>query len=213
MNCCRGNYCTDMIKLIGVFDKVLRLNSSEKDDSHFIQDMIIDEISSIDERKLYCPYCGATDVEWKRHQSCVQPIIWNNPDKAVEVSHPQFSFRCRSCHLHGSSLITTDIAIDRTRLSYHYVFRLIHNVTYESDKNIVERDNLLYGKLSEESLKRWERRYRRDFGILRTYAGDIAEKDLLTENVNFTELFHQFFMTEHRFFLHNSPVRIILSLD
>ena len=123
-----SNYCTIMIKLLGVFDKTLKLNcSATADENNLIQDMIIEELTELDEARLPCPFCGNVHIKWKPHQSTEQTFIWNNPDQPLKVSFPQLSFYCSDCFSHGSSIVTTDITVGRTKLSYHYLFRILHD--------------------------------------------------------------------------------------
>ncbi len=195
-----------MIKVIGVFDKV-KQHKIRKD---FLQDFITEEIASTDFSHLPCPVCGGKDPVWKYLRSKHHPFIWDDPDREIHVLMPQFSFRCKACGAHGIENVSTDLTIDRTRLSYHYLFflfRLKRNYVVISEMDL---SNTLYGKLCEESLRLWIRRYKLDFQILQSLFPGLQEKAFLSELVPFEFPFLRFYEHEKRFFMQDSSTVLMI---
>lgn len=189
-----------MIKVIGVFDKVLKLKIREES----LVDFIVDEISNMDITQLPCPVCGGKNPIWKYLRSNNHRFIWDYPNSLVHVTMPQYSYYCDICNTRGIERVSTDLTIDRTQLSYHYLFSLLFLKKHSSGVAILDLDNTLYARLSEESLYRWTQRYRSDYLILQSLFPGLAEEDVLLERISFEALFVRFYENEHRFFLQDS---------
>lgn len=201
-----------MIKLLYVFDKTLHCDLTGESGRRFVQELIADELSSIDVSQLICTECGSKNIHWEFCRSRSQSFIWDNPDAPVCVELPLYSFRCRSCNSEHTETITTDIVIDKTSLSYHYLFRLIRAKLYSAGKPILELHNLLYGKLCEESLENWVRRFQMDFDKLSGIPG-ISPDTFLSEQGELGWIFIHFYLAEGRFFMTRSQTRMLVHMD
>ena len=212
MNCYRGNYCTDMIKLIGVFDKVLSNISLNEASCNNISDTIINELASVDTDELPCPICGNAKVEWEYKRSRKRSFIWEDPTRPILTNLPVHSYKCFNCGASGDELLSDDIAVPGTILSYHYLFHLFEVMTYKHKISMVERDNKLYERMSEESLKRWRNRFHQDFPIVQSISGNISESSFLSEQMIYGDIFLCFFKKEHRFFLQGTATNHIMKI-
>ena len=110
-----------MIKVIGVFDKV----KQQKIGANLLQDFIIEEIARIDFDQLPCPVCSGKNPVWKYLRSREHAFIWDDPDHEIQVPMPHFSFCCKVCGARGNENVSTDLTIDKTRLSYRFVFGFV----------------------------------------------------------------------------------------
>ena len=201
-----------MIKLLYEFDKTVHCALSGVTGRDFIRNLMIDDVSSIDINQVICPECGSHRVYWEYCRVRTQNFIWDNPDDPVRVELPLYSFNCPACKTRGTEMISTDITIDRTNLSYHYVFGLIRARLNSVGKNILELHNLLYGKLCEESVDRWVQRFRSDFHRLSRLV-EIEPDALLNERVKPGRLFECFFRAENRLFMASSQTKILICSD
>ena len=173
--------------------------------------MVVEDISAINISKLLCPICKR-EARWKHVRTRTQRLIWDKPEDYIVLPLPVFSFHCDFCGSHGSETLTTDLTIGKTDLSYHYLFSLFR-LTSDHNLDHVALDNRLYEKLSEDSLKRWRNRFRDDTEVIRDICPGVTKKDLLFEKTSFTDFFRTFFTYQHRFFMHEVPVNMILTAD
>ena len=200
-----------MIKLIHVFDKVIDLQSFCK--SEFaVEDVISESLCSINVDDLTCPICGGKETLWQYRYARPHRFIWENPDQPVSVLLPTYQYHCDQCRGRGTETITTDIAIGKTALSYHYLFKLLRTKRWPFDRNAYELCNLLYGMLSEESMKRWKARFLTDYAILSMLA-DVQQEDLLFERIDFGTAFRLFYLSQKRFFMDDSRVRGVIDIQ
>ena len=205
-----------MIKLLYVFDKTVGMFLSGKTGREYVRELIFEEIGSADIYQAACPICGSHETSWVFRRTRKQSIVWDNPDKPIETILPQYVYRCYQCNAEGAELITTDLTIDKTNLSYHYLFHLILTKTAADSRrnrlDIYRLDNLLYGLLSEESLKKWTHRFRVDYQTLSSLQ-NINQDDLLHERVKMGSAFIQFYQTADRFFLSDMRPSMLLYID
>lgn len=200
-----------MIKLIGVFDKAieqkLTKNSASEED---LLNLITEAISEIEDIPRTCPVCEMAGIDWLYQRSRTQRIFWNRSEYPVYVPLPLYVFKCERCGHKGIEMISTDLTIDKTEFSFHYLFSLIRFWKYPSGLSAADSTNLLYSRMSEETFRRWVNRYNHDYRILQEYFPELREEDLLQEKLSFRELFFHFYQHEHRFFMHNSSAKVIL---
>lgn len=201
-----------MIKLLYEFDKIVNCALSGISGREFVRNLIIDDVSSIDISQVVCPECGSHRVHWDICRVRTQCFIWDNPDEPIRVELPLYSFNCSACRTKRTEMISTDITIDRTNLSYHYVFNLIRARMNSTEKTILELNNLLYGILCEESVDHWVRRFRCDSQRAAQFL-KIEPDDLLNERVKPGRLFKAFFLNENRFFMASPQTEMLIYPD
>ena len=197
-----------MIKLIGIFDKALQKISWDSSDG--IEELLIDEMAGVDTDCIPCPKCESHRVKWRFYRCRKHSLVWDDPSNMVRVPLPEYTYCCDACGSTGYEMFSPDISIHGTQLSYHYLFRLLREVFYTQEMNVVDRENLLYGRLSEESLKAWKMRFRRDFSIVKLCSESIDEHAFLSEQVSYGAIFQRFFEVERRFFLHEAQTDLVL---
>ena len=208
-----------MIKLIFVFDKMVRVNLSEGAEFFTgptgrkrIRELILDEVSNIDVDQIVCPACGSEGVIWEYQYTSKRKFIWDNPEEPIHVGLPYYLYHCNKCRAVKHEEITTDLTIDRTDLSYHYLFHLLRTKKFSCDMDLLELDNLLYGNFSEEALKVWKVRFDRDFERL-SHLPRLDLQQFLGEQVEAGNSFIQFYLRERRFFLQSSMPEMIIWTD
>lgn len=161
---------------------------------------------------MLCPNCGSSNVCWKHRRTRTNSFIWDDPEHPISVIYPVCSYICKHCLAAGSETISTDITIDKTNLSYHYLIKLLRAKLYSADTAVYDFQNLLYGALSEESVKLWHSRFHVQYRKLSSLMG-IGQEELLNEKINFGNCFGEFFIAEGKFFLCKSNVTMLIYID
>ena len=167
-----------------MFDKALREYFHIGNWQGLIEDLVLEELSSINMDVLICPVCGSCDVDWNYCYSRSHRLIWDNPDTPIHIQTPTYQYYCHHCNSSGVEAISPDLCIGKTDLSYHYLLGILRNRLYPANMSIYDLYNVLYGKLSEESSKRWAKRYRADFSVLSLLC-KVNEFDFLSESVSY----------------------------
>ena len=198
-----------MIKLFHVFDKTLGMDFSGEDGHNQLKILMEDSLSEIDLDDLPCPSCGYRPVQWKHRYTRTSMFIWDSINSPVPIIIPAYQHFCSQCKTSGIETISTDITIGKTNLSYHYLFGLFRNKRYPTGKTIYDLHNLLYGKLSEESLKRWFVRFQTDFGKSGLFL-QVNQDEFLAERMPYGDFFLQFYDMEGRCFLEESRTKMII---
>ena len=201
-----------MIKLLYEFDKAINCTLSGIAGREYIQNLILDDLSSIDVNQVICPMCGSREIHWNLCRTRIQSFIWDNPDKPIYVEIPLYLFSCPVCRTERTEMISTDITVDRTNLSYHYLFGIIRAKIHSAEKGVFDLHNLLYAKLCEESVGHWVRRFRSDFQSLSHFM-ELEQDDLLNERMKMGEIFKVFFLAENRFFMTCSQTDMLIYTD
>lgn len=201
-----------MIKQIGVFDKVLRETIIGKLRSRTLEKEVNEALINAEIDSLPCPACGSSNVIWEYVRTREKEFIWDIINEPVSIQLPVFEYYCgsSSCLKHGVETISPDIIIERTELSFHYLFKLLYIKKYSSGDNLTDRDSVLYEKLDPESLKKWVTRFNSDFKILKMSFPNVTEDNLLLEKIEMAEAFSEFFKAKKRFFLHKSEIHAII---
>lgn len=174
-------------------------------------DIILDSVYDLIPDQISCPYCGcAVDLDYRAVQK--QRFAWEASQHLVYVDLPILSFRCITCGTKGTEMVTTDLTIGKSDLSFHYLFELIRRKN-SPDTDLIHREVLLYERMSQDSLTRWQRRFHRDFNELRKKNGNISMDMILGEEILFEEMFRKFHQQTGRFFLHDDKARIVVVQD
>ena len=212
MNCKhQSNYCMIMIKLIGIFDKLIPAERAGLLSQDLFQNIVTDSIVSLDLNRISCPFCGRA-AYWDYHHSQYQKFSWNVNQAPIYVCLPMLSFQCTTCNISGNEMITTDITIDKTGLSFHYLFQLMQ-IKNDPLANILYKESVLYERLREHSLERWIRRFNRDCKVLHNISPEVGEEDVLSELICFRDIFLKFYDHTGRFFISDVPVRVFIDPD
>ena len=214
MNCAASNYCTIMIKLIYVFDKILIDGFNPDITKKQLQEIITDALSSIDIEDLCCPACGFKDVLWKYIRTKSRFFLWDNPYEFFLFDMPEYTYTCLQCGASGYESLSTDITIDKTKLSYHYLFRALQD---EHKSQRYRRDHDMqyhrWESRDKRSLKEWNLRFKKDARAMLSINPGFDDEAFLSETMKPGKLFHQFYVKEGRFFLHTSDVDMIIFRD
>lgn len=172
------------------------------------QDAILDSIYEMDPDQLPCPRCGCT-AEWSYLSTQTQRFSWEASHSLVYLRLPILSFHCRTCGCKGAEMVTTDLTIGKSELSFHYLFELIREKNV-LNVDVVHKESVLYERISHDSLNRWIQRFNRDFTAYRTNNGNVSSELILNEEINFGEMFRVFFLQTGRFFLHDHKTEVII---
>ena len=152
MNCIPSNYCMIMIKVIGVFDKVLLLKNTGVFSSESFRNTILDSVYDLNPDQLLCPSCGCA-ADWNYLSTQTQRFVWEASRAMVYMRLPILIFRCRACGSKGAEMVTTDLTIGKSDLSFHYLFELIRT-RGTPDIDLVRKETLLDERMSQYSLNR-----------------------------------------------------------
>ena len=107
-------------------------------------------------------------------------------------------------------MVTTDLTIGKSDLSFHYLFELIRT-RGTPDIDLVRKETLLDERMSQYSLNRWIQRFNRDCIELHKSIGTILPDNILNEGINFGEMFCEFYQQTGRFFLHDNKTNVIIA--
>ena len=113
MNCIPSNYCMIMIKVIGVFDKVLLLKNTGVFSSESFRNTILDSVYDLNPDQLLCPSCGCA-ADWNYLSTQTQRFVWEASRAMVYMRLPILIFRCRACGSKGAEMVTTDLTIGKS---------------------------------------------------------------------------------------------------
>mgnify|MGYP007056193091 FL=1 len=171
-------------------------------------DIILDSVYDLIPDRIPCPCCGCA-ADWNYRSVQTQRFVWETSMHLIYVDLPILSFRCIACGSKGNEMVTTDLTIGKSELSFHYLFKLIQ-LKNSPETELVRKETLLYERMCQDSFFNWHRRFFRDFNEIHNKYESISVDMILREDIIFGKMFRIFYQITGRFFLHSNDTKIIV---